>query len=55
LSGATKYIKTGSHKDKVNRLVKRYDDAISELNLGINIDQFKKNQELQDMMEKEIG
>ena len=54
LSGATKYIKSGSIKDKVNQLVKRYDEAISGLKLGINIDQFKKIQELQDIMEKEF-
>src|SRR5436305_7812573 len=49
LGGAMKYIKSHSHKGKLDQLVKRYDEAIADLNLGINLDEFKKIQDMQDI------
>ncbi|CAH1767086.1 14455_t:CDS:2, partial [Entrophospora sp. SA101] len=54
LSGAMKYIKSSSHKGKVNQLVKRYDEAIADLKLGISLDEFKEIHDLQNTMETEF-
>ncbi|CAJ0638636.1 15489_t:CDS:1 [Entrophospora sp. SA101] len=52
--GAMKYLKSRSHKVKVNQLVKRFDDAIADLKLGINIDEFKKLDDLESVIETEF-
>nr|CAG8532960.1 4988_t:CDS:2 [Entrophospora candida] len=54
LSGAMKYIKSSSHKGKIIQLVKRHDEAIADLKLGINLDEFKEIHDLQNIMETEF-
>ncbi len=54
LSGAMKYIKSNSHRFKVDQLVNRYDQTISDLNLDVNIKSFKKIQDIQSLMEMEF-
>ncbi|CAJ0644940.1 9999_t:CDS:2 [Entrophospora sp. SA101] len=51
LRGAMKYIKS---KGKVIQLVKRHDEAIADLKLGISLDEFKEIHDLQNIMETEF-